>query len=77
MAGERRVEVERTDGGTQTLTASRAVVVATGGRANMPPIDGLGTTRVWTNEEVTQASQVPERFIVLGGGPVGCEMAQA
>jgi pyruvate/2-oxoglutarate dehydrogenase complex dihydrolipoamide dehydrogenase (E3) component len=77
LAGERRVEVERDDGGTETLTASRAVVVATGGRANIPPIDGLDTTRVWTNKEVTQASQVPERFLVLGGGPVGCEMAQA
>ncbi len=77
LAGERRVEVERDDGGTQTLNASRAVVVATGGRANMPPIDGLDATRVWTNKEVTQASQVPDRFLVLGGGPVGCEMAQA
>ncbi len=77
LAGERRVEVDDDDGGTRTLVASRAVVVATGGRANIPPIDGLDTARVWTNKEVTQASRVPERFLVLGGGPVGCEMAQA
>jgi pyruvate/2-oxoglutarate dehydrogenase complex dihydrolipoamide dehydrogenase (E3) component len=77
LAGERRVEVAREDGGTQALTASRAVIVASGARANIPPIDGLDTTRVWTNREVTQADRVPERFLVLGGGPVGCEMAQA
>ncbi len=77
LAGERRVEVERDDGATRTLTAVRAVVVASGSRANIPPIEGLGSTRIWTNKEVTQASQVPGRFLVLGGGPVGCEMAQA
>jgi len=77
LAGERRVEVEGDGGGTQTLTAARAVVVASGSRANVPPIEGLDSARVWTNKEVTQASQVPERLVVLGGGPVGCEMAQA
>ena len=77
LAGERRVQVERDSGGTQTLTASRAVVVASGSRANVPPIEGLDAARIWTNKEVTQASQVPDRLVVLGGGPVGCEMAQA
>ena len=77
LVGERRVEVERDGGESQVLTASRGVVVATGSRANVPPIDGLDTTRVWTNREVTQADRVPERFLVLGGGAVGVEMAQA
>jgi pyruvate/2-oxoglutarate dehydrogenase complex dihydrolipoamide dehydrogenase (E3) component len=77
LAGERRVEVEEPGGGTRTLTASRAVVVAAGSRANIPPIDGLETTRVWDNRTATQADQVPGRLLVLGGGPVGSEMAQS
>jgi pyruvate/2-oxoglutarate dehydrogenase complex dihydrolipoamide dehydrogenase (E3) component len=77
LSGERRVEVERDDGERQILTASRAVVVASGSRASIPPIDGLDTTRVWTNKEATQADRVPDRLLVLGGGPVGSEMAQA
>ncbi len=77
LAGERRVEVAGDDGSTRTLTAERAVVVASGSRANVPPIEGLDTAGAWTNKEVTQADRVPDRLLVLGGGPVGCEMAQA
>ncbi len=77
LAGERRVEVEADDGVTRTLIAERAVVVASGSRPNLPPIDGLDRTRVWTNREVTQSDRIPGRLLVLGGGAVGCEMAQA
>ena len=70
LAGELRVDV-----GGQGLIARKAVVVATGSNAAMPPIDGLDRVRTWNNRDATTAKQVPESMIVLGGGPVGWELA--
>jgi pyruvate/2-oxoglutarate dehydrogenase complex dihydrolipoamide dehydrogenase (E3) component len=54
------------------------IVVATGSEAVVPPVPGLDELEgIWTNREVTALSEVPERMLVLGGGPVGVEMAQA
>jgi pyruvate/2-oxoglutarate dehydrogenase complex dihydrolipoamide dehydrogenase (E3) component len=54
------------------------VVIATGSDPVMPPIPGLAEADgVWTNREVTALTDVPRRLLVLGGGPVGVEMAQA
>lgn len=72
LEGERRVRV-----GDDLLTAGRAVVVATGSAAAMPPIDGLDSAGAWNNREGTTAKHVPESMVVLGGGPVGCELSQA
>ena len=72
LDGERRVVV-----GEDTLTASRALVVATGSGAAMPPIEGLDQIRAWNNRDATTAKQAPPSLIVLGGGPVGAELAQA
>ncbi|MDQ3974247.1 MAG: NAD(P)/FAD-dependent oxidoreductase [Actinomycetota bacterium] len=77
LAGERTVEVESADGGRRALTARTAVVVATGSRAAVPPVEGLRDIRVWDNRDATSAKHVPARLLVLGGGAVGCEMAQA
>ena len=77
LSGERQVVVTATDGSTRTLTARRAVVVATGSRASRPPVEGLADIRTWDNRDVTTAKDVPRRLLVLGGGVVGCEMAQA
>ncbi len=75
--GPRRVSVELPSGEQRSLVARRAVVVATGSAAAVPPIPGLAEARPWTNTEVTEARTVPERLLVLGGGAVGAEMAQA
>jgi pyruvate/2-oxoglutarate dehydrogenase complex dihydrolipoamide dehydrogenase (E3) component len=54
------------------------VVVATGSEPIIPPVPGLHDLEgIWTNREVTAMKAVPRRLLVLGGGPVGVEMAQA
>jgi pyruvate/2-oxoglutarate dehydrogenase complex dihydrolipoamide dehydrogenase (E3) component len=54
------------------------VVVATGSEPIIPPVPGLrGLEGIWTNREITGMKAVPRRLLVLGGGPVGVEMAQA
>lgn len=77
LAGEQRVEVSTSDGAVRTLVARHAVVLATGTRAAVPPIPGLREAAPWTSREVTNAEAAPRRLVVLGGGVVGCEMAQA
>lgn len=77
LAGERRVRVEHADATSTMLSAAKAVVVATGTRAAIPPIPGLAEAEPWDNRHATTARHVPERLLVLGGGPIGLELAQA
>jgi pyruvate/2-oxoglutarate dehydrogenase complex dihydrolipoamide dehydrogenase (E3) component len=77
LTGERAVTVDLRAGGTRDLIARRAVVIATGSSARIPPIPGLAEARPWTNREITSAKEIPRRLAVLGGGPAGVEMAQA
>jgi pyruvate/2-oxoglutarate dehydrogenase complex dihydrolipoamide dehydrogenase (E3) component len=77
LAGERTVAVALRDGARRILTARRAVVLAVGSAPTMPPVPGLAEARPWDNRGATAAKEVPGRLIVLGGGPVGCELAQA
>jgi dihydrolipoamide dehydrogenase len=77
LAGTRKVAVEESHGAVRRITARRAVVLATGTTAAMPPIPGLAEAGPWTNRDATAAKQVPPRLIVLGGGAIGLEMAQA
>ncbi len=72
LDGERRVLVD-----DRTLTARRAVVIAVGSGAAVPPVPGLRELSPWTNRAGTTATRVPERLVVLGGGAVGCELSQA
>ncbi len=72
LDGERCVVV-----GGQRLTARRAVVVAVGSGAAIPPVPGLRELAPWTNREGTTAKALPRRLTILGGGVVGCELAQA
>ena len=73
LTGPRRVSVSASDG---TVT-SLAVVLATGTSAAVPPIAGLRDVAPWDNRGVTSAKELPRRLLVLGGGAVGVEMAQA
>ena len=72
LAGERRVEVDGS-----VVEARRAVVLATGSEAAVPPIAGLAEAEPWTNRIATTAGVVPDRLIVLGGGVIGVELGQA
>jgi pyruvate/2-oxoglutarate dehydrogenase complex dihydrolipoamide dehydrogenase (E3) component len=52
------------------------LVIATGSSPVIPPIEGLENVDYWTNVEATETLEAPGRLVVLGGGPVGCELAQ-
>src|SRR5258706_11240410 len=77
LTGPLRAEVTTRDGGSGPLRARHAVVVATGGDPLIPDVPGLRQARPWTNREATSVQQVPKRLVVIGGGPVACEMSQA
>ena len=72
IAGPGRVEVSGT-----TYLAARAIVVATGAAPVLPPIPGLDGVGAWTNRDVVRAQALPKSLLVLGGGAIGVEFAQA
>jgi dihydrolipoamide dehydrogenase len=65
----------KTAAGTRTLT-TRAIVIASGGRPFVPPIPGIEGTGYLTSDTVWGLRELPRRLVVLGGGPIGCELAQ-
>jgi len=75
LEGPGVVRVEK-DGATTVLRATRGVLLNTGTEPSRPPIEGLATTPYWTNREAMQVTEVPERLVVVGGGPNGLELAQ-
>ena len=74
------VKVKLNDGGTQTLTA-RTIVIATGARPFIPPLPGIKETGYVTSDTIwrkfAEFDEAPKKLVVLGGGPVGCELAQS
>ena len=71
LVGPGRVRV-----GEDEYVAARGVVVNTGTAPAKLPIDGLEATPYWTNREVMKVADLPSSLIVIGGGPIGCELAQ-
>lgn len=59
----------------QTLT-TRNIVIATGARPLVPPIEGIESSGYYTSDTVWSLRVLPRRFVILGGGPIGCELAQ-
>ncbi len=74
------VEIALNDGSTQTLT-TRSIVIAAGARPFVPPLPGLEDSGYVTSdtmwEKFGELDEVPQRLVVLGGGPIGCELAQS
>ncbi|OLF38155.1 MULTISPECIES: FAD-dependent oxidoreductase [unclassified Psychrobacter] len=74
------VEIALNDGGTQRLTA-RSIVIATGARPFVPDLPGLEETGYVTSDTIwnkfTELEEAPKKLVVLGGGPIGSELAQA
>jgi pyruvate/2-oxoglutarate dehydrogenase complex dihydrolipoamide dehydrogenase (E3) component/uncharacterized membrane protein YdjX (TVP38/TMEM64 family) len=74
------VEIKSNDGTTQTLT-TRSIVIATGARPFVPPLPGLDEVGYVTSDTLWSAfaelDAAPKRLVVLGGGPIGCELAQS
>ncbi|MFB9315175.1 dihydrolipoyl dehydrogenase family protein [Nocardioides plantarum] len=76
LDGPGRVTVELPDGSTRTVVAERGVVLNPGTRPAAPPVEGLDGTPYWTNRDALRADTLPGSIVVLGGGPIGCELAQ-
>jgi pyruvate/2-oxoglutarate dehydrogenase complex dihydrolipoamide dehydrogenase (E3) component/uncharacterized membrane protein YdjX (TVP38/TMEM64 family) len=70
------VEVTHGDGRQQTLT-TKSIVIATGASPYVPPIPGLQDAGVLTSDTVWNLTELPQRLVVLGGGPIGSELAQS
>jgi pyruvate/2-oxoglutarate dehydrogenase complex dihydrolipoamide dehydrogenase (E3) component/uncharacterized membrane protein YdjX (TVP38/TMEM64 family) len=70
------VEVQSADGRKRTLT-TRAIVIAAGARPFIPPIPGIEKVGCLTSDTVWGLRELPKRLVVLGGGPIGSELAQA
>ncbi len=70
------VQVTAADGSVQVLS-TRAIVIATGARPFVPPLPGLEDVGYLTSDTLWQLREQPRRLLVLGGGPIGCELAQS
>ncbi len=77
LDGPKRVVVEDSGGLETIYEVAKAVVIATGTGAVHPPIAGLAEVAPWDNRDITTSKEIPRRLVVLGGGVVGVEMAQA
>jgi pyruvate/2-oxoglutarate dehydrogenase complex dihydrolipoamide dehydrogenase (E3) component/uncharacterized membrane protein YdjX (TVP38/TMEM64 family) len=70
------VEFVRNSGEHERLT-TRSIVIATGGRPFVPPLPGIEEVGYLTSDTIWELRQLPRRLLVLGGGPIGCELTQA
>ncbi|MET0838201.1 MAG: FAD-dependent oxidoreductase [Marmoricola sp.] len=72
LTGPRTIEVAG-----ETFEAAKGVILNTGTRPATPPIDGLADTPFWTNRDILRVDTLPGSLGVIGGGPIGAELAQA
>nr|WP_220128115.1 bifunctional TVP38/TMEM64 family protein/FAD-dependent oxidoreductase [Halomonas kenyensis] len=81
LAGEARLDdpwhlrVTGADG--ERVLTTRHVIIASGARPKVPPLPGIESIEVLTSDNLWQLETLPERLVVLGGGPVGCELGQS
>src|SRR5438105_13541891 len=71
------VDLRTVEVGGDQVVARRAVVIANGGTAAIPPIEGLNKVDYWTNLQAAIPRELPARLVVLGGGAIGVELSQA
>jgi pyruvate/2-oxoglutarate dehydrogenase complex dihydrolipoamide dehydrogenase (E3) component len=71
------VDLRTVEVGSEQLIARKAVVIANGGTAAIPPIPGLDTVEFWTNRQAAVPRELPVSLAVLGGGAIGVELGQA
>jgi pyruvate/2-oxoglutarate dehydrogenase complex dihydrolipoamide dehydrogenase (E3) component/uncharacterized membrane protein YdjX (TVP38/TMEM64 family) len=64
------------EGGEKRVLATKNIVIAAGGRPFVPPIPGLRELEPWTSDTIWNLRKLPRRLVVLGGGPIGCELTQ-
>ncbi|WP_395691614.1 dihydrolipoyl dehydrogenase family protein [Nocardioides sp.] len=76
LLGPGRVEVA-TDAGDVSVAARRGILLGTGTAPAVPVVEGLAGTPYWTNRDVVRQREAPASLLVLGGGAIGCELAQA
>ncbi len=70
-------EVQVNTAGESRIITTRAIVIAAGSRPLVPPITGINDLAYLTSDTVWELRELPKRLIVLGGGPIGCELAQS
>ncbi len=77
IQGEARITSPWTVQVGERVISTRAIVIAAGARPFVPPIPGIDTVEVLTSDTLWDLRKLPRRLLVLGGGPIGCELAQA
>ncbi|HXJ66196.1 MAG TPA: NAD(P)/FAD-dependent oxidoreductase [Actinomycetota bacterium] len=75
ITGAGRLEVDMKEGSPRSLE-TRNVVIAAGSTPFIPPVEGLADAGYWTSNDASSARELPSSLVVLGGGPVGVELAQ-
>lgn len=77
VRGRGRITAPRTvEVAGSSFVARRGIVLNTGTTPSAPPVHGLADTPYWTNREIVRATELPGSLVVIGGGPIGCELAQ-
>jgi pyruvate/2-oxoglutarate dehydrogenase complex dihydrolipoamide dehydrogenase (E3) component len=71
LDGPKRVIVD-----DERIDVSKAIVIATGTKPKIPPIEGIDGADYWTNRGAVKATEVPDSLVIVGAGAVGCEFAQ-